>query len=257
MLLNTTDLIYKPKRIISLVPSQTELLSALGLDHETVGITKFCIHPYQWFKTKTIIGGTKTLNIDKIRWLKPDLVIANREENIKEHVELLANDYPVWVTNVNDLPGALNMIADIGQLTGKTTLAKDLISQIGSAFKPLAVNKKTAKTAYLIWQNPYMTVGGGTFIHDMLEKCGFENIFAGKSRYPEIKIEDLQDAHCQLLLLSTEPYPFKQVHINELQKKLPHTKIILVDGEMFSWYGSRLLRSATYFNRLAVQFLIN
>ncbi len=252
ILQKTSDLTYTPKRIISLVPSQTELLSALDLNDETVGITKFCIHPHQWFTTKTIIGGTKTLNVAKIHQLKPDLVIANREENVKAQVELLAKDYPVWLTHVSDLEDAKNMIADIGRLTGKTARATDLISQIVYAFKSLPVHKKRLKTAYLVWHKPYMAVGGDTFIHDMLEKCSFENIFAGKARYPEIQIAELRAAHCELLLLSTEPYPFKQEHINELQKKLPHTKIILVDGEMFSWYGSRLLRSAVYFNRLAV-----
>lgn len=244
---------YLPKRIISLVPSQTELLYSLGLDAETIGITKFCIHPQTWFKAKARVGGTKTVNIEKIRQQKPDLIIANKEENVKEQVEELAKEFPVWVTDVNNLTDALQMIADIGKITGKSEAANDLTERTGKAFGQLQKMEKPVKTAYLIWRNPYMAVGGDTFIHDMLQQCGFENIFLNKTRYPEINIAELQAAGCKLLLLSSEPYPFKQKHIDELSSQLPETKIMLVDGEMFSWYGSRMLQSATYFKRLISQ----
>lgn len=249
----TTDLTYNPKRIVSLVPSQTELLFTLGLNEETIGITRFCIHPPNWFNTKTKIGGTKTINIAGIHQLKPDLIIANKEENLKEQIEQLAAEYPIWLTDVSNFDDALLMIKDIGELTGKKQQAVDLIKQIQNSFELLPPIKKQVKTAYLIWQNPYMTVGGDTFIHDMLSRCGFDNIFGDKSRYPEIIIQDLLAANCRLLLLSSEPYPFKQVHINELEKKLPNTKIILVDGEMFSWYGSRILQSVSYFKQLITE----
>ncbi|MFM6923995.1 MAG: helical backbone metal receptor [Ferruginibacter sp.] len=250
ILQQTSDLNYIPQRIISLVPSQTELLYHLGLNTETIGITKFCIHPQAWFKTKSRIGGTKTLDTEKIRQLKPDLVIANKEENVQEQVEALATDFPVWVTDVNNLDDALEMIADIGILTGKQAAAITLTAHIRKAFSEIPSNSKQVKTAYLIWRKPYMTVGGDTFIHNMLQRCGFENIFAAKARYPETGIAELQTADCQLLLLSSEPYPFKQLHIDELSSQLPGTKIILVDGELFSWYGSRLLQSPAYFKQL-------
>lgn len=256
ILLKPADLQYLPKRIISLVPSQTELLYHLGLQSETAGITKFCVHPNTWFQTKTSVGGTKTLNVDTIHRLKPDLIIANKEENVKEQIEQLALDCPVWLTDVTNLEDAMQMIADIGALTGKDKKALSLITQIKNAFDNLPITENLIKTAYLIWHKPYMTVGGDTFINDMLLKCGFANIFGNKMRYPEISIEDLpianpQDpAGCQLLLLSSEPYPFKQKHIDELSKQLPHTKIVLVDGELFSWYGSRLLKAPEYFKNL-------
>ena len=98
-----------------------------------------------------------------------------------------------------------------------------------------------------------MTVGVDTFINDMLRQCGFENVFSNKTRYPQINIADLQTANCQLLLLSSEPYPFKQKHIDELSKQLPATKIMLADGEFFSWYGSRMLQSPVYFTQLITQ----
>lgn len=254
ILQKTSDLHYIPKRIISLVPSQTELLHYLGLEAETVGITKFCVHPGYWLKTKTRVGGTKAIKNNIIYELKPDLIIANKEENIKEQVELLAKDYPIWVTDVNNLEDALQMINDIGELTGKNAEANLLAETISKGFDELWKHKTSnnkSKTAYLIWRNPYMSIGGDTFISDMLSKCGFENVFANKLRYPEITIEDLQIANCQLILLSSEPYPFKQKHIDELSTRLPGCNIALVDGEMFSWYGSRLLQAPEYFKILA------
>jgi ABC-type Fe3+-hydroxamate transport system substrate-binding protein len=256
ILQQSTDLNYLPKKIISLVPSQTELLYDLGLETETVGITKFCLHPQAWFKTKLRVGGTKTVNIDKIHALKPDLIIANKEENVQEQIETLALHYPVWLTDVNNLADALQMIADIGMLTGKKAEATNLSFTINNSFadlEKLQTLNTIHKTVYLIWRKPYMTVGGDTFINDMLRHCGFENIFADKVRYPQISIAQLQAVHCKLLLLSSEPYPFKQKHIDELSKQLPGIKIILADGELFSWYGSRLLKSPAYFRQLIAQ----
>ena len=161
--------------------------------------------------------------------------------------------YSVWLTDVNTFEDALQMITDIGALTGKDEKALSLNTQIKNAFNHLPIIKNPIKTAWLIWRKPYMTVGGDTFINDMLQKCGLQNIFAHKTRYPEINIADLSIAHCQLLLLSSEPYPFKQKHIDELSKQLPNAKIVLVDGEMFSWYGSRLLQAPAYFKKLMNQ----
>ena len=248
-----TDLITKPSRIISLVPSQTELLHYIGLQKETVAITKFCIHPAEWFATKTRVGGTKSLDIEKIISLKPDLIIANKEENIKEQIEALAIKFNVWVTDVNNFEDALAMIQDIGKLTGKEaeTLALNLF--IKEQFALLRTNKIFINTAYLIWKDPCMTIGGDTFINNMLQLAGFKNIFADRLRYPEVTIDEIKNAECRLLFLSSEPYPFAQKHIDELQPYLPGVKIILADGEMFSWYGSRLLKVPGYLNELTAK----
>jgi ABC-type Fe3+-hydroxamate transport system substrate-binding protein len=258
MLLTAPQLDYIPKRIISLVPSQTELLYDLGLNEETIGITKFCIHPAEWFVSKTRVGGTKSIKKDIIDQLQPDLIIANKEENVKEQVEALAKDYPVWVSDIHTLEDALQMISDVGTLTQKSTKANDIIVGIRNSFNKIKAlqpaknlnEDSKPKTAYLIWRNPYMSIGHDTFIHDMLLRCGLYNIFNSDNRYPEISIEQLQEKGCELLLLSSEPYPFKQQHIAELQVQLPACRIILVNGEMFSWYGSRLLRSPQYFTHL-------
>ena len=239
-----------PQKIISLVPSQTELLHYLGLEDEVTGITKFCIHPQQWFKNKTRVGGTKNINTSLIKKLQPDLIIANKEENVKEQIEELAKEFIVWVTDVNNLEEALQMINDIGELTYRTDKAERLIVQIKNEFSQLQTINYKLQTAYLIWQKPYMTIGGDTFINDMLKHCGLQNIFENKNRYPEISINQLSTDTCQLILLSSEPYPFKQKHLEQLQQQLPATKIILVDGEMFSWYGSHLLKASEYFKSL-------
>ena len=237
-----------PQRIISLVPSQTELLFDLDLSEQVVGITKFCVHPPEWFYTKTRVGGTKKLHIDIIHQLQPDLIIANKEENVKEQVEECAKNYPIWVSDVNNLADAYEMIEQIGLITGKADNSKEIITSIKKEFSQLRDTYSlpadgVLSACYLIWNDPFMTVGGDTFIHSMLEACGFKNIFSHKTRYPEVTIEELRITDCQLLLLSSEPYPFKQKHIDQLQFLLPDTKIMLVDGEMFSWYGSHLVHA--------------
>lgn len=238
----------KPKRIISLVPSQTELLHYLGLEKEVVGITKFCIHPEDWFQNKKRIGGTKNINIEVINALEPDLIIGNKEENTKENIELLTKSYPVWMSDINTLEDALQMILEIGNITQTTTKAETLVNQIKSRITT-KVNQPLQKAIYLIWKDPYMTVGKNTFINDMLRYAGFENIILD-DRYPEITVEKIKQLNPEYLLLSSEPYPFKEEHIIILSKELPHTKVKIVDGEMFSWYGSRLLQSFEYFKNL-------
>lgn len=242
----------QPKRIVSLVPSQTELLYHLGLDAEVVGLTKFCVHPQHWFRTKRRVGGTKNVSIETVKALQPHLILANKEENVREQIEELANHFPGWVTDVSNLNEALCMIEAVGVLTGKPEAATFLKYHIEQAFQTLAhtASAYPLRTCYLIWKEPYLTVGGDTFIHDMLQRAGFKNIFAAQKRYPEVMLETLRELRCELLLLSSEPYPFGQKHIAPLQAQLPRTKILLVDGELFSWYGSRLQWAPAYFKKL-------
>ncbi len=239
-------------RIVSLVPSITELLYSLGLEEEVVGITKFCVHPQAWFRTKTRIGGTKNIQTEKISALSPDLIIANKEENIREQVEPLQRDYNVMLTDVNDFSQALDMITQVGRATGKDRESEALAGEIKKAFSPL--RDGTGKTAaYLIWKEPWMTVGGDTFIHAMMQYAGFENIFADRLRYPETNLEEIEKLKPEWVLLSSEPFPFKESHARQLQNVFSHSKILLVDGEMFGWYGSRMLHAATYFRELRNQ----
>jgi ABC-type Fe3+-hydroxamate transport system substrate-binding protein len=249
MFLNKPQLSYRPARIISLVPSLTELLYTLGLEDETIAITKFCVHPKEWYKSKIKIGGTKSVNVKKILSLQPDLIIANKEENVKDQVETLAIHFPVWMTDVNDLNDALQMITDVSQLTGSIKKGKNLIKEIKNVFESLHAHAIAAPAAYLIWKDPLMAAGGNTFINDMMKQAGIINVFSHKSRYPVITIDELRSSGCKQLILSSEPYPFSEKHIPLLQKELPGVEVRLADGEMFSWYGSRLLLSANYFKQ--------
>lgn len=250
ILQSASELTYTPSRIVSLVPSQTELLHFLGLEDTTIAITKFCVHPADWLKSKIIIGGTKNIRIAEVKNLHPDLIVANREENTKEQVEELAKNYPVWLTDINNLPDAIQMIKDLGELTGTSDKAAELIGNISSEFLKIRIQKPAIPTAYLIWYDPLMTIGGDTFINDILTRCGFNNIFGDKTRYPTVSIEDIRKAGCRLLILSSEPYPFNKHHMKYLKELLPGTKIIFADGEIFSWYGSRLLKAPAYINQL-------
>lgn len=253
MILKTYFPRKKYSRIISLVPSQTELLFDLGLDHEVVGITKFCIHPKSWFESKTRVGGTKNLNIKTIHSLKPDLIIANKEENVKEQIEELALDFDIWVTDVNTLGEATQMIQDIGEITFREEKAYRLQNEIVNKFVSLrqkTENSEKIRSVYFIWKDPYIVAGSGTFIHEMLPYCGLENSFSKELRYPQIELKSLKANKCAMILLSSEPYPFKEIHQKEMEELFPGIPVLLVDGEMFSWYGSRLSKSADYFEKL-------
>ncbi|GEO08983.1 ABC transporter substrate-binding protein [Segetibacter aerophilus] len=247
---NTIQLSFPPKRIVSLVPSQTELLFSLGLEEDVVGITKFCIHPEKWFRTKQRVGGTKTVNIDAVKFLQPDLIIANKEENVQEQITALQEIAPVWVSDIATLDDALEMIQSVGTLVNKTGEASKMVNEITERFQQIPALNTTLRTAYLIWKDPYMAAGGDTFISDIMSYSGFDNVLKGYPRYPEITIEQLAQLDCDLILLSSEPYPFKQKHIQEIQQVLTNTKTVLVDGEMFSWYGSRLCLAPAYLTSL-------
>lgn len=242
-----------PKRIVSLVPSQTELLHDLGLEEEVVGITKFCVYPKKWFESKKKIGGTKNFHLDWIASLEPDLIIGNKEENVKEKIEALQADFPVWMSDVRTFADALEMIREVADLVGKRPEGERLVAQIGGAFSDLQKNvleNKRLKVLYLIWRKPYMAASQNTFIDEMLSICGFENVLKEQLRYPEVSIEDLRIFAPDLVLLSSEPYPFQTKHVAELQVILPNSAIELVNGEFFSWYGSRLLKAASYLRKL-------
>jgi ABC-type Fe3+-hydroxamate transport system substrate-binding protein len=249
----TIKLVGTPKRIVSLVPSQTELLYHLGLDEEIVGITKFCVHPNHWFEAKQKVGGTKSIHISQVERLAPDLIIANKEENTKEDIERMQAFCPVWVSDVSSFDDALNMIEGLGLLLNRMAQASQLLGQIRNAKQQfeLATLQKTP-ALYFIWKSPYMVAGCDTFINDMMKLAGFENV-VHQNRYPILELSEIQKLSPKLILLSSEPFPFKQNDVLALSQQLPDTKVILVDGELFSWYGSRMLQSFDYFSALHEQ----
>ena len=251
---NTISLTDSPKRIVSLVPSQTELLFDLGLEDRLVGITKFCVHPYHLKSTKKIIGGTKKVHIEKIKLLQPDIIIANKEENTEEMVVALQEIAPVWVSDIKTIQDNLDMISEFGKIFSVRTQAQqwqDKINHGLADFKKFMQGHEVQKAAYFIWKNPYMVAGGDNFINEMLKLNHFTNIYESKGGYPEVIIQKMRiQGDPDVVFLSSEPYPFKEEDAFEIGRFTHHAKTVFVDGEMFSWYGSRLVKAFQYFKKL-------
>lgn len=235
-----------PKRIISIVPSQSEFLWDIGLRSELVGITKFCIHPNEMFINVERVGGTKTLNLDVIRTLKPDLIIGNKEENEKAQIDELRKEFNVWMSDIFTIDNALQMMMAIGEMAGKTSEARKLVSDIEIQLLSIKNIFQSQRVAYFIWNKPYMLAAENTYINYILNYVGLSNVASHLNRYPEVSIEQLKQLNPDWCLLSSEPFPFKQKHCREIEKNLSETKAMVVDGEMFSWYGSRLQKLPEY-----------
>jgi len=245
----TVEFSYPPIRIISLAPGLTDTLYSLGLENEIVGRTRYCIHPKEKVDKAVPVGGTKEINIDKIRALKPDLIFTEKEENTREIVEQLEKEFPVYVAEVQTVQDSYKMIEDLGELTKRTPEAGTLLSTIKTGFQSLPTYKKK-RVAYVIWRKPYMVVGNPTYIDSLLTTMGFVNAFSSfEGRYPAVTKEDFQKAKLDYLFLASEPFPFKENHITEFSAFLPNVKPIILDGEMF-WYGPRMIDAVDYFRRI-------
>lgn len=247
----TLQIDKSPKRIVSLVPSQTELLCDLGLEKHIVGITKFCIHPRHIISKATVVGGTKQVHIDRIKALQPDIILCNKEENTKEIVALCEAVSVVHVSDIYEFADSLELILQYGAIFNveeKASEICELIQREHESFKAFVANKAKLKTVYFIWKNPWMVAASNTFINHLLQLNHFDNFYSKASRYPEIPLKVNKDI--ELVLLSSEPFPFKEKHKKELKAVYPNAKIILVDGEMFSWFGSRLTKAFKYFKAL-------
>jgi iron complex transport system substrate-binding protein len=241
----------QPQRIISLCPSLTETLLHFGLGTRIVGRTHFCIHPAEVVAGITAVGGTKNLKEDRVIALQPDLVICEKEENTREMVDWLAERYPTYVTDVRDIPSALDMIRRLGQITGCQAQGDTLAAKVDATFAQLPSFTGPADVLYFIWRKPWMVAGQDTYIDALLDHIGLRNLardFAG--RYPSLDTAQLARLSPDYVWLSSEPYPFKEAHIAELQGLFPTAKIMLVDGEMFSWYGVRMREFPGYASAL-------
>ena len=232
--------VARPVRIVSLVPSLTEALAALGLDDETVGLTRFCVHPAGWKARKTIVGGTKNVDVARVLALQPDLIVANREENERAPVEALAAaGVPVWLSDIATVADTLDALRDLGRITARATEGERLADDLASAFAALE-QPTPIRAAYLIWRDPWMTVGANTIIHDVMARGGLVNVFGDRTRYPAVTAQELAAARPEAVLLSSEPFPFAEKHLAEVRQIVPGAAVVLVDGEAFSWYGPRL-----------------
>lgn len=232
----TVALQQVPARIISLVPSITEFLLDIGAP--VVGRTRFCVHPAQKIPEVPVIGGTKNFNFKRIDELKPDLLVGNKEENYPEGIRQLEAKYPVWMSDIISLEDQYDMMVKLGKLTGHTESAETCISQVRARMNALK-HTRQGRAVYLIWRNPWMAAGKNTYIDTIMTHLGWQNCIVA-SRYPQIRNEALQTLDPEVILLSSEPYPFQEKHLAEVQQICPKARVELVNGELYSWYGSRI-----------------
>ncbi len=240
---------YPLRKIVSLVPSFSELICALGARSELSGVTKFCVHPEGILREKTIIGGTKNFRYEKIDEIAPDLIIANKEENYKEGIDQLAERYPVWVSDINTVAEAVGMIREVGELIGRESEAEKLLDSITKSWQEVR-GIAHSRVLYFIWHQPMMVAATNTFIHDVLLHLGCKNVAQPRERYPHLSADALKGLDPEIVMLSSEPFPYQEKHIQTYQALFPDARIMLVDGEMFSWYGSRMQFAPSYFTQL-------
>lgn len=230
---------YPPRRVVSLVPSLTELLMDLGVP--LVGRTKFCVHPSEGLQSISSVGGTKDFKTQKVLALKPDLVIGNKEENYREGIEALDREQvPVWMTDINSIADCLATLKELGGITGTVQKGGEIQESMRKRLAELK-HTKSGKVLYLIWYKPWMAAGPQTYIHEFLHHLGYHNVLEA-SRYPELTLDQIKALRAEKILFSSEPFPFREKHIEELQNALPEVEMKMVDGEAYSWYGSRLLK---------------
>ena len=240
-------------RIVSLCPSLTELVFDLGAGDALVGRTKFCVQPRHLVDRVEAVGGTKNPKIDRIVALAPDLVLMNEEENRVEDAEALrAAGVACHTSMPRDVPGTARVVRSIGSALGRTERAEEIARDIEArSARVRATAERAARVpyAYLIWRKPYMTVSADTYVSALLAEAGGENVFGARpERYPEITPDELRDAAPRMLLLSSEPFPFKQSHIDELVAVtgIAPERFRLVDGELLSWHGPRTALGVEY-----------
>ncbi len=229
--------------IISLVPSISKLVLDLEVKNQLIGITRFCDQPEG--QRIEVIGGTKNPNLEKIKALKPDVILANKEENNKSDIDYLRALSSCYVSDIKTLEDNYQMISDIGRLLNRSEKAKRINYEIRNGFNLINIHNRK-KVCYLIWKNPLMTVGGDTFINHILERSGYDNIFNSSTRYPVVSFEMIKNRAPELVFLSSEPFPFNKKHLTEFNTQLPDSKIMLVDGRAFSWYGSHMVEAVKY-----------
>jgi ABC-type Fe3+-hydroxamate transport system substrate-binding protein len=248
------ELVAPPQRIVSLIPSTTELLCALGLADALVGVTVYCIEPRDVVRAKTRVGGEKDPNLAVIRALAPDLVVANIEENRREDIDALrAAGVRVWVTYPRTVAEGLAMIRDLGEVTGARERARALLDTLEPLYaraRERAAARRPVSVFYPIWRQPWMTIGADTYVHDLLATCGGANVFGDRSRYPTVTLEEMAAKAPEVILLPDEPFRFRRAHLADFDpyRAVPAVRgrrIHLVDGKPFSWHGPRLAEALT------------
>lgn len=240
------DLRTPPERIVSLVPSTTETLAALGLSDRIVGVTRFCVHPQPWVRSVAKVGGTKDVDASRVAALEPDLIVGNCEENTREIFAALEPIAPLWAPLPRTVDEALVDLLDLGAICGAGGAARswhDRILAARQAAHAASAARPRFTYAWMIWRRPWMAAGPDTFTASLLDELGGSNILdEGEARYPQLTPSQLAEAAPDRILLSSEPFPFKPRHAEELAEAtgIPTSHIHLVDGELGTWHGVRL-----------------
>jgi ABC-type Fe3+-hydroxamate transport system substrate-binding protein len=239
-----------PRRIVSLIPSITETLCHLGLADALVGVTAYCVEPRAVVRGKTRIGGEKNPDLEIIRGLAPDLVVANIEENVREHVETLRGwGIPVWVTYPRTVAESLTMIRDLGEVTDTRARAEAILGDLEpllARVRATTARRRPVPVFYPIWRAPWMTINADTYIHDLLAVCGAANVFADRpARYPTVTLDEVAARRPEVIVLPDEPFRFRRRHVEDFAAyaDVPAVRagrIHLVDGKPFSWHGPRV-----------------
>jgi len=229
--------VEKPKTVVSLVPSITELLIDLGVD--VIGRTKFCVHPKATVDNIPIIGGTKNFHFNKISKLNPDLIIGNKEENYEKGINFLEESFATWISEIVTISDALRLVEDLGAIFNKQNLSHVLKEKLEQKYAQLK-GTCSGSVLYLIWNDPFISAGKETYIDSFLDLLGYKNVI-NDARYPSITSDEIRDLKPEKILLSSEPYPFKEKDLNFFEKNFPGIDVKLVDGELYSWYGTRIL----------------
>ncbi len=239
-----------PRRIVSLIPSVTETLFALGLGDAVVGCTIFCTEPREGVAGVTRVGGEKNPKLDVIRGLAPELVVANVEENLREHVEALrAAGIAVYVIYPKTVAEGIGFVRELGRVAGAAARGAELAARLETALGDVrrrVAEGRRSRVFCPIWRRPYMTINADTYVHDMLAECGGDNVFGDRpKRYPEVGVEEIAAARPEVMLLPDEPYKFRRAHLDDFAAHsgipaLRDGRAHLVDGKLLSWYGPRI-----------------
>jgi ABC-type Fe3+-hydroxamate transport system substrate-binding protein len=253
-------------RIVSLVPSLSESLEVLGLGDRLVGVTEYCVHPRGAFDALPKLGGTKDADVRAIVELEPDLVIANHEENTARSVRQLAEaGIEVWVTYPRTVREGAHLLRDLAGLGAAEALVERWVIPVERAVEVAMLRRAEAdagrpKVFCPIWRDPWMTIGRETYIHDMIELCGGENLFAALGtpaadrRYPIIDLEDVVRAQPDVILLPDEPYAFDEADRKRMAEidcpAARDARIHLIDGTLVSWYGPRIAEAIRVLARI-------
>ena len=226
------------QRIVSLVPSLTELVFWFGLGESVVGRTRFCTEPAGEVERVAIVGGTKNPRVDRITALRPDLVLANKEENRREDIEALRGaGLEVLLTDPNTVADAVTMIRELGALLGAERRAEELTADVATALAEVQSGRSRPRVAVAVWKEPFLALGAESYGHDLIQVSGGQIVLAGQNRYPEVSLAELAELAPDLILLPDEPYPFKERDRAAFADIAPTQ---LIDGRLVWWYGPRM-----------------